>query len=265
MSKEKLGSFLREVSNWEWDRFVKAEKDLGYTSNQSIIFALVRACSWRKMDAIKMALNRIDGKLVTPVKLEMPKVFYTYPNAKRFENGTEILALNPGFAKVTDDPTTVNEVETIMEGELIPAPDIPEINYPTPEEIESMGLRETLDAMSELPRELPESIIAFAEQTEQWINNRADHPDEIPKVKSVIAANLLIMAQERNITALTEVFDQIDGKLVETIKVLGEDIYLQIYSETAPDNALPNEDGVLQVEAPQAQMDWAKKLGEEIK
>jgi hypothetical protein len=39
-----------------------------------------------------------------------------------------------------------------------------------------------------------------------------------------VAAHLLILAQKRNIDALTEVFDQIDGKLAEVLQILGEDI-----------------------------------------
>jgi hypothetical protein len=79
---EQLGDFLKDVSNWGWDEFVKAEKDNSYTSNQAIIFGLIRSCAMQDLRAIKIAINRLDGKLKTPLKIEMPKIYYLYPNAE---------------------------------------------------------------------------------------------------------------------------------------------------------------------------------------
>ncbi len=255
MASDKLAKFLKEVSNWQWDEFVRAEKNLQYSSNQAIILALIRSCAMQNLPAIKTALNRLDGKLKTPVRIEMPKVFYLYPNATPLEA--------PAFARVTDDPTTVNQVEKIVEGELMPMP-LPAENTTedkSKKDLPSMGLRETLVEMGDYPRELPDAIIQLAEQTHQWVQKHAPMPDEIPMVKSVVAANLLVMAQKRNIDALTEVFDQIDGKLVETLQILGEDIYIEIYSSSAPPEAKLNDDGVYQLEAKMSQDTWAEKLG----
>jgi hypothetical protein len=69
------------------------------------------------------------------------------------------------------------------------------------------------------------------------------------------------MASKRNVDAINEVFDAIDGKLVETIQVLGDDLYIVNYSTIAPPEAVPNADGVLQMEATAAQNIWAHKLG----
>ena len=254
MSKEdKLGSFLQEVSCWRWDEFVRAEHDKSYSSNQAIIFALVRACAMQKLAAIKVAVDRLDGKLKTPVRIEMPKVFYLYPHAA-------VPKLDkPGFAKVTDDPTTVNEVQLVIEGEVLPAVIPPEPKKDLP----SMGLRETLTEMADCPRELPEALIALALQTEQALRDQAVFPPEIPMVKSVVSAHLLTMAQNRNLDAISEVFDAIDGKLVETLQMLGDDLYITIYSDTAPPGAYINGDGVMQLEAPESQNMWANKLGKE--
>jgi hypothetical protein len=255
---EQLGDFLKEVSNWQWDDFVKAEKDNSYTSNQAIIFGLIRSCAMQDLRAIKIAINRLDGKLKTPLKIEMPKIYYLYPNA---EGATPPDA---GLAKITDDPHTVNEVKAIVAGELIPKREAPE---PEPEakpdeDLPSMTFRETLSAMADYPRELPEAIIEFSQLTEQWIRHpdNNDPPDEIPKVKSVVAANLLILAQKRNIDALSEVFDQIDGKLAEVLQIIGEDIYITDYGTTAPPGAELNKDGIWQIEAEKAQDLWAAKL-----
>lgn len=262
MSSERLAVFLREVSGWTWDDFVRAEKNNQYTSNQSIIFALIRACAMQQLSAIKVAINRLDGKLKTPVKVEYPKVYYLFPNAKLSA---------PDLSPPLQPPLKPLEPLSpgpVMSGEIIlPHGEVGQLEGVTviPEErdLATMSLRETLTEMADLPRELPEAIIQLAEQTHRWIQGLAPQPDEIPKVKSVVAAHLLTMAQNRNVDAINEVFDQIDGKLVETIQIIGEDIHIVNYSQTAPPEAKLNDDGVLQVEAKNSQETWAQKLGKE--
>lgn len=257
---EQLGDFLKDVSNWGWDEFVKAEKDNSYTSNEAIIFGLIRSCAMQDLRAIKIAINRLDGKLKTPLKIETPKIYYLYPNAE----GS--VPPDAGIAQITDDPHTVNEVKAIVAGELIPkreAPE-PEVEIPDEADLPSLTFRETLSKMADFPRELPEAIIEFSALTEQWVRHpgRNDAPDEIPKVKSVVAAHLLILAQKRNIDALTEVFDQIDGKLAEVLQILGEDIYITDYGATAPAGAYLNKDGIYEISADRAQDMWAQKLAQ---
>lgn len=260
-SSEALARFLREAVNWRWDEFVLAEKNKEFSTNQSIIFALIRACATQNLPAIKIALRRIDGNLKTPIKIEMPKVFYLFPNAP--DAPTHPL-LEPGT--ITENPATAEEADRIIEGQIIERPEPVSRTEEKPDrDLPSMGLRETLQEMAEYPRSLPEAIVELALQTEQHIKKTAPAPNEIPKVKSVVAAHLLIMAQNRNIDALTEVFDQIDGKLVETLQIIGEDIYITSYSEILPENAILNEDGIWQAEAIQAQSMWAEKLGQGLK
>lgn len=244
--EHKLGPFLREVSNWNWEEFCRAEHDSKYSSNEAIIFALVRACSMEKMEAIKLALNRIDGKLKTPVRIEMPKVFYLFPRAKLTEDNSKQKVIDTGVAEkdALSFETMKNEPD-----EKEPENDLP-----------SLSLRQTLARMADAPREVPQFVMQFATLTQQWLNGKAEEPEEKPLVKSVVAAHLLKLAQERNIDALSEVFDQIDGKLVETIQILGEDIFITTYSLNAPDGAYLNKDGVLQLEATQAQNIWTEKL-----
>lgn len=256
MSSEKLGKFLREVSNWQWDEFVKAEHDKSYTSNQAMIFALIRSCAMQKMQAITMSLNRLDGKLKTPIKIELPKIYYVFPNASPAEiTDEEIERHNAREDRLRHLPGGAK----IFKGEVLPPkepePEIEENDLP------SLSLRETLAKMSDYPRELPEAIVEAAQQTEQWLRKQNEQPEKIPKVKSVVAAHLLILAQKRDLGALSEVFDQIDGKLAETLQILGEDIYITSYAEVAPEGAEINKDGVLQIEATQAQNLWAQKLG----
>ena len=249
-NSSKLANFLREVSNWNWEEFCRAENDPKFTSNEAMIFAVIRACAMEKLDAIKLALNRIDGKLATPVRVEMPKVFYRYPNATLPEGATSSVPAQ------LDEPLHVasSEIEVFQPGEpsTEEEPDLP-----------SLSLRQTLTKMADHPRQVPDAIIDFATKTQQWLKGNEPEPEEKPLVKSVVAAHLLRLAQDRNVDALSEVFDQIDGKLVETLKVLGDDIYITRYELQAPDGAYLNAQGVLEIEAPQAQDLWAKKLGKE--
>lgn len=247
MQGEKLGKFLQEVSNWKWDEFARAERDDTYSTNQSIIFGLIRACAMQKLNAIQLSLNRIDGKLATPLKIELPKAFYLYPNA-------EVAEGIAAPARFTED------FDIEHNQELIEAPE------PTAEDLPSMGLRETLSKMSDYPRGLPEAIIANAQAAERWIRKQGPRPadDEIPLVKSVVAAHLLLMAQNRNMEAITEVFDQIDGKLTETLKVIGEDMYITRFDRVAPEGAYLNKDGVLQIEAKEVELLWHTKLKEDL-
>lgn len=258
--KATLSEFLAEVSNWTWDDFVRAEKNDDYTTNQSIIFALIRACAMQKLPAIKTALNRIDGKLKTPVKIEYPKIFFVYPNATLKEGDVV-------EATIKDDPILLDQVDAVVSAELITTPPVADneiADMPEPV-VPSMTLRETLKAMSDERQSLPADIVRLANETHQWVLKNGDQPPEIPRVKSVVAANLLLMAQNKNIDALTEVFDQIDGKLVETIQILGEDIYISDFSLVAPDRAELNKNGVLQIEATETQNHWMRKLSEEQK
>lgn len=256
MSAEKLGKFLKEVSNWDWQEFCKAEHDKTYTSNQAMIFALVRSCAMQQMGAIKMSLNRLDGKLKTPIKIEYPKIYYLYPNAK-LRGGTNgpNKTITSGDSPVVDrGNSSVQEPTNTITVKEVPTEDA---------DLPSLSLRETLTKMSDYPRELPEAIVATALQTEQAMKGQGKLPGEIPKVKSVVAAHLLILAQNRDIDALSEVFDQIDGKLAETLQIVGEDLYITSYASEAPEGAVVNKNGVLEIEATKAQDLWALKLGKE--
>lgn len=237
----KLGNFLREVIDWQWDVFCEAEKNPEFSGYQSSVFALVRACSDGKLSAIKLAIARVDGKVETPVKIEYPKAFTLFPYAEK-------LALPPPGAAATGllaDPD--------------PLPEPPEAEEKT-ETLATMTLRETLNAMAEKSRMLP---LLIHEQKKKVEHGEDMEGETIPLVKSVICANLLILANEKHsFEAITEIFDQIDGKLVETIKLLG-DIYMTSYALEAPYNAVKNKDGVWQVEQTVISDKWAEKLSKD--
>jgi hypothetical protein len=264
-NKAQLGDFLKEVANWDWLQFMEAEKDPSYSTSDSIIFSLIRACSIEKMDAIKIALNRIDGKLKTPVQIEYPKLFYIYPNATAVEGDEHVVKNDNGLLTIPAGDAEQKMYSEVVEGEVIPPEDFEfhDDEDMTMNDLPSLSLRQTLTKMSEAPRYVPNDIIEASEAVEQNRRGQAvPLPDHIPAVKSVIAAHLLRMAQRKNIDAFYEVFDQIDGKLVETIQLLGDDMQIPIYSLIAPAGAYRNADGVLQLEATQAQEVWTRKLKE---
>lgn len=240
--KGKLGDFLREVSNWSWEEFWRAERDKTYTTNEAIIFTLIRACAGEDLKAIRLSLNRMDGKLKTPIIIETPKIFMVFPYAKSLDAA-------PEQPKLTD-PNPAAEISTRVEEPEMTEDDLP-----------SLTLRETLTKMSDYDRSTPDALVELALRTEQWLQGNGAKPQTVPRVKAVVAAHLLVMAQKKNIDALTEVFDQIDGKLAETIQIIGEDLYITSYAGTAPAGAIKNKDGVYQMEASAAQTIWASKLG----
>lgn len=244
----RLGNFLRDVSNWQWLEFVKAEHDNSYTSNEAIIFALVRACAMRNLQAIKATTNRLDGKLATPLKIEYPKVFYLFPNAKLPEgNGILQTIDGPPFAPGEDSAIAIIEPEEIPE-----------------EDLATLSIRQTVAKMADYPRELPEAICQSALEIEMFYRNQGPMPVDNPAVKSVVAAHLLVMAGKGSMDALNEVFDQIDGKLAETFQVLGEDLYITSYGSTVPEGAYLNADGVVETEAKIVENMWANRLGREM-
>lgn len=239
--KEKLSQFLGEVVQWSWEEFVRAELDISYSTSQSIVFSLIRSCAMEDLKAIRTAINRLDGKLETPIRTVLPKVYYLFPNAIESDQVIEVPE------EAVEKLEAESGVVTLSESQI--APDSP-----------TKGLRTALDRMAEKPRKLPEAILKAQLQVEKFVRNEGRCPDYVPNVQSVVVAHILKMAQDRNIDAVNEVFDQLDGKLVETVRVVGEDMFILNFSKTAPPGAIRNEKGVLMIEATQSQNMWRKRL-----
>jgi len=233
----RLGEFLKEVISWRWDEFCKAEKDNAYTGYQSTVFSLVRVCSEGRLGGIRLAIDRVDGKIETPIRIEYPKIYFLYPNA------TSVAELPEGEPK-----TVKSEIE---------------VYKPEPEDestLATISLRETLNKLADYPRVTVQLILQKKLETERMIRDGGITPKDAPLVKSVIAANLLHLAEKSNFEAITEIFDQIDGKLVETIRILGDDIYLTQYMLMASAGAVKNKDGVYQLDATEVTKIWKEKL-----
>lgn len=274
-SEHKLGEFLKEVANWKWSEFVLAEKDHDhYTTADAIVFSLIRACVMQDIAAIKLAINRLDGKLATPVKIVYPKFYYLFPNAKSVALDAPTPPPITGTQHIDPDGSTASMQISIQ---AQPDEDYQIIMKPAEEsetmdesDLPTLTFRQTLSKMVDYPRSLPKQLIQTAFLVHAMVEKRKVDGEvpyiperNIPMVKSVVAAHLIQMAERRDIDALYEVFEAIDGKLVETIQVVGEDVYLTLYHDTAPFGAIKNEDGVYQIEATSTQNRWRQKLGGE--
>lgn len=238
----KLGNFLNEVIDWNWLEFVTAEHDPKYTGIQAAVFKLIRTCSDGKLSAIKLAIDRVDGKVETPIKIEYPKVFFLFPEA-------QTVALpgpnDPGTKLLTD-----------------PLPEQPSEVEDEEQTIATLTLRQTLEKMADYSRQTPLLIHQQKKLVEQaFEKNEQMDEKEIPLVKAVLCANLLILAYEKgSFEAITELFDRIDGKLVEVTRILGDDIFLTYYAEEAPAGAVKNKDGIYMLESPLIADVWRQKF-----
>lgn len=241
----KLGNFLKEVINWTWIEFVEAEKDENFSGFEAAVFSLVRTCSDGKLGAIRLAIDRVDGKIETPVRIDYPKVWFVYPDA------TRVALPAPG----ADPPPELSALTILPD----PPPEADE------DEIKSaavLSLRETVNKMADEKRILTQVILKRKREVEAHPENfTGKAADDVPLVKSIIAANLLNLAEKNNFEAITEVFDQIDGKLVETIRILGDDIFLTQYALEAPVGAIKNKDGIYVLESKMITDQWKQKFG----
>jgi hypothetical protein len=235
----KLTPFFKEVIEKRWSEFAKMEHDdSSHTSAQAVVFAIVRACAKGKLPAIKESLNRIDGKLQEQIEVEYPKFYIQYPHAK------EIASAGASTQKSLAAPADIEPENPDLEAPLVTG-----------------SLRDTLNRMADAPKVLVDTILKAADDVDARKSYDSDvDPINDPLVKSVIVAGLLKMAHNGSLSAIFEVFDNLDGKLVDKIKVLGEDVYLTNYDEIAPAGATKNKDGIYEIQADNTTSSWAISL-----
>jgi hypothetical protein len=204
---------FEEILHMEWDKFCELEKSRGTNVDDVVLCSLIRTCAdTDDIAATKMAFDRADGLLETPIEIKVPKFYVRYINAKEVEAGAKAIKA-PKDAK-KDEKSSYD-----------PA---------------SAKLRETLREMRSMPRDVIRVVLRYKRRIEK------DMPvDHKPMVKSVIVANLLRNVQRGRFRAVELVFDQIDGKLTRTITLLGgEDVYVDDFNTlTAPAGSLKGADG----------------------
>lgn len=213
-----LKSKFEELIHLTWDQFVAIEKDKKADVDTTVLCSLIRTCAETDdMSSIKLAFDRVDGLLETPVEIKVPKFYIRYINAKEKEAGAKELEASEGAKSTVADSYD-------------PA---------------SAKLRETLQQM----RKMEKGVIRVVFKYKKMIDE-GEPTEDAPMVKSVIVANLLKNVTKGKFKAVELVFDQIDGKLTRTINLLGgEDVYVDDYSElVAPAHALKDENGVYYAE-----------------
>jgi len=204
---------FEELIHMNWGDFVILEKDKSASVDDGVLCSLIRICAdTDDIAAIKLAFDRVDGLLTTPIEIRVPKFYTRYLKATEIEPGTRALEASETVEKEkasTYDPATAK-------------------------------LRATLVEMRSMPQDVIRVVRLYKKHIEQGKPSKHD-----PMVKSVIVANLLRNVRNGRYRAIELVFDQIDGKLTRTITLLGgEDVYVDDYMITvAPANAIKDENG----------------------
>lgn len=213
-----LGERFIELLHLNWAEYAKIEADEDGSSEDAMICGLIRACADGDMRSIKTAFARSDGEIEIPVQIKTPKFYTRYLNAKEAE---------PGEKEIEMGKQELKEKEYDMA---------------------TAKLRDTLQEMRKAPKKIVTMILGMRTRVDTDIKqgNALPPSESIPLVKSVIAANLLHLAGYGNSNAVTEVFNQIDGKLAKVITLLGgEDVYLDDHiTQIAPAHSIKDEDGV---------------------
>lgn len=204
---------FEEIIHMDWQEFIDLEKDKTTTIDDTVLCSLVRTCAdTDDISAIKLAFDRIDGLLETPVEIKVPKFYTRYVRAKKIEAGSKKLTAPKKKKEKTIeyDPATAK-------------------------------LRETLKEMRSMPRDVIRVVKQYKKRIED--GKTVEHA---PKVKSVIVANLLKNVAKGRFKAVELVFDQIDGKLTRTITLLGgKDVFVDDYTKlVAPVGSLKDENGI---------------------
>lgn len=204
---------FEEMIHMNWSDFVFLEQDKSASVDDGVLCSLIRICAdTDDIAAIKLAFDRVDGLLETPIEIKVPKFYTRYVRAKEIEPGTAAIEA-PGESKkekASDyDPATAK-------------------------------LRETLREMRGMPQDVIRVVRLYKKHIDEGKTEKHD-----PMVKSVIVANLLRNVRRGRYRAIELVFDQIDGKLTRTITLLGgEDVYVDDHATLiAPADATKDESG----------------------
>lgn len=246
----RLTDGFRDIIELRWDDFVAMEKSLDATNFDSVVTGIVRACKKGNLRAIQTALDRLDGKIATEIEVEMPKFYTLYPYATMTADDKSIIDL-PNKELGTGDVETTTTIDISGSPADIAEQEAMEDDIPTG------SLRAMLEKMLDSPKSLVTEILATADKVE--LGNMLEGN---PMVKSVIVAGLMKLVHDGRISAVFEVFDQIDGKVAEKFKMLGNDVFVTRFDKIAPAGAVKNEKGVYQIASDQMTDVWGARLAQ---
>ena len=219
---------FEQLIHLTWGEFKQIEDDKSSTVDDTVLCSLVRICAdTDDIAAIKLAFDRIDDLLETPIKINVPKFYVRYVNATGVEKGTKQLE-------------APQEKKEDKQSDYDPA---------------TAKLRETLREMRDMPQDVIRVVMGYKKRIDKDEPTRHD-----PMVKSVIVANLLKNVKRGKFRAIELVFDQIDGKLARTITLLGgEDVYIDdTLLTTAPAGAIKDDSGVYVAENKEMTTIWLR-------
>lgn len=235
MAGRNLTERFREMLEWHWSDFVKSERDETATNFEAVLVSIIRACSKGDLRSIKTSLDRMDGKIAEEIQVEYPQFYLLYPNA----------------TEVADDPSPGAGSQALPS-----APDEePPAEQESYSELPTGSVRAVLERMLDSPKTVVAAILTAAETVDKGSTIKGD-----PLVKSVLVAGLMNLVHKGRMSAVFEVFNQIDGKVADKVKLLGEDVYLYRYDTVAPAGAIKNSDGVYQVAADNITDSWVLRL-----
>jgi hypothetical protein len=251
----RLTDGFRDIIELRWSEFCEMEQSLDATNFDAVVTGIVRACKKGNLRAIQTALDRLDGKIASEIEVEYPKFYTVYPQATKTADDPNIIEVpfrGPANEKemLRLDKHTGSLIEHVSAG---PA-DMDE-QHAAEEELPTGSLRAVLEKMLDSPKQLVNEILDTADAVET-----GDAMGGNPMVKSVIVAGLMKLVHQGRISAVFEVFNQIDGKVADKIKIFGNDVYVKKYDLIAPAGAIKNENGIYQIEAPQMTGVWEARL-----
>jgi len=248
----RLTDSFRELIELRWSELVDLERSEDATNFDSIVTSIARAASKGNLRSIQVALDRIDGKIATEIEVEYPKFYTLYPRATKTADDPAIIDVDEEFSgkevTLSDGPRDV-----FVTG----SPADVEEQRATEEELPTGSLRAVLDRMLNSPKTIVSDILLAKDQVD--VDN-LEYGN--PRVKSVIVAGLMKLVHDGRVAAVFEVFDQIDGKVADKFKMLGDDVFIYNYSEIAPAGAVKNENGVYQIAADNTTNAWVARLEE---
>jgi hypothetical protein len=242
----RLTEGFREIIELKWSEFVSRETNPEGTNFDSIVTSIARAASKGNLRAIQTSLDRLDGKIAAEIEVEYPKFYTLYPKAITTADDASIIDVD--LLDKVEIPESV-AIQSTPVGDANVFKEIAE------EELPTGSLRAVLDKMLDSPRKVVVEILATAEAVDEGDMSHGD-----PYVKSVIVAGLMKLVHDGKIGAIFEVFDQIDGKVADKFKMLGDDVFMYSYATIAPAGAVKNENGIYQLAADNVTNAWTARL-----
>lgn len=229
----RLTDGFRDIIEMRWDEFVRLENSTSATNFDAVICSIARGASKGNLRSIQASLDRLDGKIATEIDVEYPKFYTLYPRATSVDTSTPLISA-PKVPTSTPPPIPIK---------------------PEDEELPTGSIRAVLDRMLDAPKSIVDEILTASTQIDEGSLAYGN-----PLVKSVIVAGLMRLVHKGKIGAVFEVFDQIDGKVADTYKMLGDDVYMTNYGAIAPAGATLNENGVYQIVNDNVTNSWVMRL-----